>query len=74
MRHDHGSVLPPEVLRKMHSKEVDYFKQYDKVLAEYMGAIDLDLTSVRVCLVSPTFDCAARCKHCACVCVVCVVV
>ena len=60
MRHDHGSVLPPEVLRKMHSKEVDYFKAYDKLLAGYMATIDIDLTSVRVCV------CVCVC---ACICV-----
>ncbi len=54
MRHDHGSVLPPEVLRKMHSKEVDYFKAYDRLLASYMGAIDMDLTSVCPTTVAPS--------------------
>lgn len=46
MRHDHGSVLPPEIRAKMHSKEQDYFKSYDKILADYMAAIDFDLTAV----------------------------
>jgi hypothetical protein len=47
MRHDHGSVLPDEIRRKLHATELDYFKQYDALLTEYMAAIDIDLTSVR---------------------------
>ncbi len=66
MRHDHGSVLPPEVLRKMHSKEVDYFKAYDKLLAGYMATIDIDLTSVRVCVCVSVYVRVCVCER-ACV-------
>jgi hypothetical protein len=48
MRHDHGSVLPDEIRKKLHATELDYFKQYDGLLTEYMAAIDVDLTSVRI--------------------------
>ncbi len=46
MRHDHGSVLPTDTLAKLSAKEVDYFKQYDSLLTEYMTSIDLDITAV----------------------------
>eukprot|EP01113_Clastostelium_recurvatum_P017367 TRINITY_DN2036_c0_g1_i1.p1 TRINITY_DN2036_c0_g1~~TRINITY_DN2036_c0_g1_i1.p1 ORF type:complete len:211 (+),score=19.71 TRINITY_DN2036_c0_g1_i1:42-635(+) len=39
-----GAVLPTEVRDSMSASEVEWFQGYDKLLAEYMGAIDLDLT------------------------------
>ena len=47
MRHDHGSVLPAEIVAKLSSKEVDYFKQYDSLLTEFMTGVDLDITAVQ---------------------------
>lgn len=46
MRHDHGTVLPPETTAKLSAKEVDYFKQYDTLLTEFMTGLDLDITAV----------------------------
>lgn len=45
MRHDHGTVLPPETTAKLSAKEVDYFKQYDTLLTEFMTGLDLDITA-----------------------------
>ncbi len=46
MRHDHGSVLPADTLAKMSAKEIDFFKQYDNILTDYMKAVDIDITAV----------------------------
>ena len=47
MRHDHGSVLPSDTLAKLSAAEVDYFKQYDGLLTDYITAVDVDITAVR---------------------------
>ncbi|XP_042473737.1 DNA replication complex GINS protein PSF1-like [Zingiber officinale] len=39
-----GSVLPQEILVKLHNLEIEYFKNHSEALESYMSEMDLDLT------------------------------
>lgn len=48
MRWEHGPVIPQEVRANMTEQEAQYFANYNKILANYMGSLGenngLDLT------------------------------
>ena len=45
LRWEVGTVLPKELRSNLKSTELNYFKQYNNVLGNYMRDIDFDLTS-----------------------------
>lgn len=45
LRWQAGSVLPDDVLANFGPQEERFFRQYDRLLGDYMAAIDLDLTA-----------------------------
>lgn len=48
VRWEHGPVIPPDARRNMTEQETEFFINYNKILANYMGSLGeshgLDLT------------------------------
>ena len=46
LRWETGAILPDNISHLLSSKEVEYFLNYDMLLAQYMKTFNIDLTAV----------------------------
>lgn len=44
-----GMILPDDIKSCLSPHEVDFFKNYSRLVAKYSSDVDIDLTSVREC-------------------------